>query len=73
MARHRMCSSFIFANSAVPDELPHNVAFHLGLHCLPKYRYPERKGLSTPLSRHDTHFVDSVIDIKVRETNFGHI
>ena len=25
------------ANSANPDEMPHNVAFHLGLHCLPKY------------------------------------
>ena len=25
------------ANSADPDEMPHYVAFHLGLHCLPKY------------------------------------
>ena len=28
---------FILANSADPDEMPHNVAFHLGHHCLPKY------------------------------------
>ena len=25
------------ANSADPDEMPPKVAFHLGLHCLPKY------------------------------------
>ena len=25
------------ANSADPDEMQHNAAFHLGLHCLPKY------------------------------------
>ena len=24
---------FIFANSDDPDEMPHSVAFHLGLHC----------------------------------------
>ena len=28
---------FILANCADPDEMPHNAAFHLGLHCLPKY------------------------------------
>ena len=26
----------ILANSADPDEMPPNAAFHLGLHCLPK-------------------------------------
>ena len=26
-----------FASSADPDEMPHYVALHLGLHCLPKY------------------------------------
>ena len=26
---------YFFANSADPDEMPHYVAFHLGLHCLP--------------------------------------
>ena len=43
----------IWENSKDPDELPHNAAFHLGLHCLskyinvhvylfvPVYRYPE--------------------------------
>ena len=30
-------NSFIFANSADPDEMPHHGAFHLDLHCLPKY------------------------------------
>ena len=25
------------ANSADPDEMQHYAAFHLGLHCLPKY------------------------------------
>ena len=28
---------FISANSEDPDEMPHFVVFHLGLHCLPKY------------------------------------
>ena len=27
---------FTLANSADSDEMPHFVAFHLGLHCLPK-------------------------------------
>ena len=29
--------AFILSNSAVPDEMPHSMAFHLGLHCLLKY------------------------------------
>ena len=31
----RIC--FVLANSADPDKMPHNVVFHLGLHCLSKY------------------------------------
>ena len=27
------------AKSVEPDEMPHYAAFHLGLHCLPKYRF----------------------------------
>ena len=27
----------ILVNSADPDEMQHQAAFHLGLHCLPKY------------------------------------
>ena len=37
---------FTSANSAGPDEMPPWVAFHLGLHCLPKipvYLYPKWK------------------------------
>ena len=30
---------FVVANCADPDEMPHYVAFHLGLHCLPKYPF----------------------------------
>ena len=30
---------FILANSADPDKMPHDVAFHLGLHCLTKYLF----------------------------------
>ena len=30
---------FVLANSADTDEMPHYVAFHLGLHCLPKYMF----------------------------------
>ena len=28
---------FVLATSVDPDEMPHYVAFHLGLHCLQKY------------------------------------
>ena len=31
--------SFILGNSEDPDEMPHFVAFHLGLHCFPKYPF----------------------------------
>ena len=30
---------FVLANSADPDEMQHYVAFHQGLHCLPKYLF----------------------------------
>ena len=30
---------FVLANSANPDEMPHNAAFHLGLHCSRKYQF----------------------------------
>ena len=30
---------FIIANSADPDEMLHNAAFHLGLHCLTEYPF----------------------------------
>ena len=28
---------FGLIKSVDPDEMPHNVAFHLGIYCLPKY------------------------------------
>ena len=31
--------NFDLANSSDPDEMPHYVAFHLGLRCLPKYLF----------------------------------
>ena len=31
--------NFVLANSADPDEMVHDAAFHLGLHCLPKNRF----------------------------------
>ena len=27
----------VLANDVDPDEMPHYAAFHLGIHCLPKY------------------------------------
>ena len=30
---------FTFKNSVDPDEMQHYAAFHLGLHCLQKYRF----------------------------------
>ena len=38
----------VSANSADPDEMPHYVVFHLGLHCVQKYPlmfFPIYKGL----------------------------
>ena len=29
----------ILANNVGPDEMQHHAAFHLGLHCLPKYPF----------------------------------
>ena len=40
---------FALVNSVDPDEMPHLAAFHLGLHCLPKYpfrAFQVSKGLS---------------------------
>ena len=31
--------AFVLANSVDPDEMSHYTAFHLGLHCLPKYMF----------------------------------
>ena len=30
---------FTFTNSVDPDEMQHYAAFHLGIHCLPKYSF----------------------------------
>ena len=38
-----MNTCFIFANRADPDEMPHDAAFHLDLHCLPKYLFEDIK------------------------------
>ena len=51
---------FIFANSAGPDEMPRCVAFHLGLHCLPKYpfssfQYTMGYGFTIKLSSQNFH------------------
>ena len=38
---------FTFINCVDPDEMQHNAAFHLGLHCLQKYLFkgfPNTKG-----------------------------
>ena len=32
-------NGFVLKNSGDLDEMPHNAAFHLGLHCLPKYAF----------------------------------
>ena len=30
---------FVLANSVDPDDMLHNAAFHMGLHCFPKYAF----------------------------------
>ena len=44
----------LIANSAVPDEMPGNAAFHLGLHCLPKLQYTKvsRESLVSQVCKH---------------------
>ena len=34
---------FNLANGADTDEIPHNAAFHLDVHCLPKYLFASNK------------------------------
>ena len=41
---------FVLANSKDPSEMPHDAAFHLGLHCLPKYAFGCRKYIRQALS-----------------------
>ena len=36
---HSLKIDFDLANSADPDEMPHDAAFHLDLHCLPMNLY----------------------------------
>ena len=36
----KMCT---LANSEGPDEMPHDVAFHQGLHCLPRQKCTSEK------------------------------
>ena len=50
----------ILANSAGPDEMQHDAAFHLGLHCLPKYPF---RGFqyTRGLSCHCTYFLATVV------------
>ena len=46
--------AFIFANSVYPDEIPHCVAFHLGLHRIRKYLFTGtwiNKGLNILLNK----------------------
>ena len=43
-----------YANSADPDEMPHPVAFHQGLHCLQKYIWAStQENLSTTKAQTD--------------------
>ena len=47
---------FVLANSEDLDEMPHLTAFHLGLHCLPKYPFWASlplKGKTNILQWHD--------------------
>ena len=35
----KMYFFLVSENNVEPDEIPHYVAFHMGLHCLPKYPF----------------------------------
>ena len=57
--RSKVTDYAALTNSADPDEMQYNAAFHLGLHCLPKYpfrgfRYTKRVKL--PCRTRDVYF-----------------
>ena len=46
------------ANSEDPDEMPHNVAFHLGLHCLLRHNpSSEKKKIFFKMTTYDHSIV----------------
>ena len=50
---------FTYTNGVDPDEMQHNAAFHLGLHCFQKclfQGFPNYKGLTEFNSLHDGKF-----------------
>ena len=51
----------ILAGSADPDEMQHFAAFHLGLHCLPKYMYLFRGFQYTGLKEAFAHYAISFL------------
>ena len=48
----------VFANSGIPDQMPHSVASDLGLHCLPitLYRISRPNGLKSHFLRSKSLF-----------------
>ena len=45
------------ANSADPDEMQHYAAFHLGHHCLPKYRFKGFQYTKDTTGRHCVRYI----------------
>ena len=41
---------FVLANMVYPDEMPLYVAFHLSIHCLPKYAFMSHKNTMIKVS-----------------------
>ena len=56
---------FVSANSVDPDEMPHHVAFHLGLHCLPKYAFRSHKYIKQRVNFALTHHMDCIFVVVI--------
>ena len=56
---HSLMIDFVLEKSADPDEMPPYAAFHLGLHCLPYVRSPQRVLLRALSNYHDSNATDS--------------
>ena len=55
----------MLANSGDSDEMPQNAAFHLGLHCLPKYLCSRAVEIPCPTCSTWSHFIQDKLKISI--------
>ena len=62
--------AFILANSEDHDEMVHYAAFHLGLHCFPKYLFTDIQNGSLQTTFKQQWFSSRVLDSRPRGSGF---